>query len=310
MPKAVRYDGYGAVDVLQVVEVPRPVAAVGEVLIEVVAAAINPGEASIRRGLLHDRWPSTFPSGQGSDLAGRVVELGPGVVEFAVGDEVIGFSDRRSSHAEFVTVPVSQVTAKPADLPWEVAGSLYVAGTTAIAAVRAVGVAAGETIVVSGAAGGVGSLAVQLARQQGARVIGIAGPDNAEFLRSFDVEPLTYGDGLIDRLRALAPEGVDAFIDTFGADYVEIALALGVRPERIDTIVNFAAAQKYGVKSEGNAAAATAEVIAELAGRAADHRLVVPIAAVYPLDRVQAAFTELEKRHTRGKIVLRMDARA
>ena len=132
MSKAVRFDESGDIDVLEVRDVPRPVPSDGEVLVEVRAAGINPGEAMIRRGALHDRWPATFPSGQGSDLAGVVAELGNGVQGVAVGDEVIGFSQERSSQAEFVVLPAAQLTPKPAAVPWEVAGGLYVAGTTAL----------------------------------------------------------------------------------------------------------------------------------------------------------------------------------
>ena len=196
MPRAVRFDRYGPVDVLQVAEVSRPVPGDQQVLVEVVSAGINPGEISIREGLLHARWPATFPSGQGSDFAGRVVELGPGVAGLSVGDDVLGFTDDRASQADFVAAPAGFVTPKPEAVDWNQAGALKVAGTTAYAAVRAVGLAAGETVAVSGAAGGVGSLTIQLARLAGARVIGIAGPANAGWLRSLEVEPLSYGDGL------------------------------------------------------------------------------------------------------------------
>jgi NADPH:quinone reductase-like Zn-dependent oxidoreductase len=304
MPRAVQREKYGDVSVLQVVPVDRPAPGRGEVLVEVVAAAINPGEAAIRQGAFAERWPSTFPEGQGSDLAGRVVELGPDVTAVAIGDDVIGFTDNRTSHAELVVVPATHLSPKPAGVSWEVAGSLYVAGTTAYAAVRAVSLRAGETVVVSAAAGGVGSLTVQLAKATGARVIGIAGPANHEWLRDLGVEPIAYGNGLLERLRDVTPDRIDAFIDTFGAGYVELALDLGVAPERIDTIADMAAVEKYGVKAEGNAAAGTAAVIAELADLVADGRLTVPIARTYPLEQVADAFTELEKRHTRGKIVL------
>ena len=136
MPKAVQFDSYGGIDVLEVRDVSRPVPGAGEVLVEVRAAGINPSEAVIRSGALHHLFPATFPSGQGSDLAGVVAELGSGVTGFAVGDEVIGFSNLRSSHAEYVTVPANQLTAKPSEVSWEVAGSLLVAGATAYAAVR------------------------------------------------------------------------------------------------------------------------------------------------------------------------------
>ncbi len=304
MPRAVRFDQYGGLDVLQVVEVERPIAGPGKVLVRVKAAGINPGEVSIRRGLFAERWPSTFPSGQGSDLAGVVEELGPGVTTIAVGDEVIGFTNDRSSQAELVVVEAGDLVPRPANVSWAQAGALFVAGTTAYAAVRSVALDTDDTVVVSGAAGGVGSIAVQLAKNADARVIGLAGAANHEWLSDHGVIPITYGDGVEERIRAAGGGKVDAFIDTFGGGYVELALKLGVAKSRIDTIIDFAAAAKYGVKTEGNHEAANAEVLAQLAGLLAAGRLEIPIAKVYPLDEVREAYRELEQRHTRGKIVL------
>jgi NADPH:quinone reductase-like Zn-dependent oxidoreductase len=304
MSKAVRYNEFGGIDVLDVVEVDRPVPGPGEVLVQVKAAGINPGEAAIRTGAFHEVWPSTFPSGQGSDLAGVIAELGDGVSGVAVGDEVIGWTDDRASQAEYVTVPVTQVTPKPAAVGWEQAGALFVVGTTAYAAVRAVALSKGDTVVVSGAAGGVGSVVVQLAVAAGAKVVGIAGPSNSDWLAAHGVTPVEYGDNLAARVREAAGGTVDAFIDTFGADYVELALELGVDKERINTIINFAAVEKFGVKAEGNAQAASAEVLAELASRIAADELEIVVARKYPLAQVRDAYRELEQRHTRGKIVL------
>jgi NADPH:quinone reductase-like Zn-dependent oxidoreductase len=306
MPRAVRFEHYGPVDVLQVVEVERPTPAAGEVLVEVVSAGINPGEIAIREGLLDAQWPATFPSGQGSDFAGRVVEVGSGVEGVAVGDEVIGFTDGRAAQAELVVAPAAQVTAKPPALDWDRAGALKVAGTTAYAAVRTVAPQAGETVVVSGAAGGVGALTVQLARRAGANVIGIAGEANAGWLRSVGVKPVTYGEGLAERLRAAAPDGVDSFIDTFGNGYLELALELGVEPSRVETIIDFAAAERLGTRAVGGAEASNAAVLAELAELLASAELTMPIAATYSLDEVRQAYTDLAERHTRGKRVLRM----
>src|ERR1700735_5669951 len=168
MPKAVQFDRCGGVDVLQVREVPRPVPGPGQVLVQVKAAGINPGEAKIREGLLDSLYPATFPSGEGSDLAGIVAEAGPGVTGWTAGDEVIGWTDNRASHAEYVLVDADNLTARPAAVPWPAAGSLFVAGATAYAAVRAVALTTGDTVVVSGAAGGVGSLALPVARRAGA----------------------------------------------------------------------------------------------------------------------------------------------
>lgn len=271
MPKAVRFEEYGGVEVLNVVEVPMPEPGPGQVLVGVRAAGINPGEAKIREGLLRSRWPATFPSGQGSDLAGVVAQTGPGVTGFAEGDEVIGFTDNRASQA------------------W--------------AAVRAVALTAGDTVVVAGAAGGVGSVTVQLARRAGAAVIGLASPANHGWLAGHGVLPVSYGDGVAGRIRQAAAK-VDAFIDTFGADYVRLALDLGVEPSRVDTIVRFDAVQQYGVKAEGNAAGASAAVLAELAGLIAAGELEIPVAATFPLDQVRDAYRLLARGHIRGKIVL------
>ena len=303
MVKAVRFEEYGGIDVLKVVDVPQPVPGPGQVLVRVRAAGINPGEAKIREGLLHDRWPTVFPSGQGSDLAGLVAATGPGVAGVAAGDEVIGYTDNRASQAEYALVEAQNLTAKPAAAAWEVAGSLFVAGATAYAAVRAVSLTSGDTVVVSGAAGGVGSITVQLARLAGATVIGLAGQANHEWLASHGAIPVTYGDGVADRIRQAAGQP-DAFIDTFGADYVQLALELGVKPARVDTIVNFAAVQEYGVRAEGSAAGASASVLAGLAGQIAAGQLEIPVAATFPLTEVRDAYRLLARGHVRGKIVL------
>ncbi|MCP9620799.1 NADP-dependent oxidoreductase [Nocardia otitidiscaviarum] len=270
--KAVRYNEFGGIDVLRIDDVDRPV-------------------------------PT---AGQGSDLAGVVVELGGGVERFSPGDEVIGFSERRSAQAELVVVDIDNLIPKPDNVPWEVAGGLYVAGVTAWGAVHSVQLEQGRTVVVSGAAGGVGSLAVHLARRAGATVIGLASEPGHEWLRSHGVIPVAYGDGVMGRIEVAAPNGIDAFIDTFGDGYVELALALGVTRERIDTTIDFAAAAKYGVKTEpGPRTRPAAEVLAELADLIAAGYLEVPIANVYPLTQVRDAYTELERGHTHGKIVLR-----
>lgn len=303
MPKAVRFEKYGGVDVLNVVDVPRPVPGPGQVLVQVKAAGINPGEAKIREGLLHSRWPTVFPSGQGSDLAGVAAALGPGAVGVALGENVIGYTDNRASQAEYVLVEAEHLAPKPDAVPWEVAGGLNVAGVTAYAAVRAVAPGPGDTVVVAGAAGGVGSIAVQLARLTEATVIGLAGQHNHEWLAAHDVVPVAYGDGVADGIRQAAPR-VDAFIDTYGGDYVELALELGVTPERIDTIANFGAVRQYGVKAEGNAVGAGAGTLARLAGLIAIGQLEVPIAATFPLADVRDAYQLLAPGHVRGKIVL------
>jgi NADPH:quinone reductase-like Zn-dependent oxidoreductase len=301
--KAVRFEEYGGVDVLNVEEVPTPTPGPGQVLVQVRAAGINPGEAKIRDGLLHSRFPATFPSGQGSDLAGVVAGIGPGAVGVALGESVIGYTDDRASHAEYALVAAEHLAPKPDAVPWEVAGALFVAGATAYATVRAVAAGTGETVVVAGAAGGVGSIAVQLAKLTGATVIGLAGQPNHDWLAAHGVIPVAYGDGVADRIRDAAGK-VDAFIDTYGDDYVQLALDLGVSPDRIDTIANFTAVAEFGVKAEGSAAGASGGTLAQLAGLVSMGQLEVPIAATFPLADVRDAYKLLAQGHIRGKIVL------
>jgi NADPH2:quinone reductase len=305
--RAVRFDRYGGREVLSVRDIPMPTAGEGAVLIEVKAAGINPGEAIIRSGALHERLPATFPSGEGTDLAGIVLNAGPGVEEFGTGDEVLGYSWTRSSHATHTVVPAVQLIHKPAALSWEVAGALDVAGTTAYAAVRAVDPRPGDVVVVSAATGGVGTLVVQLLARRGATVLGIASRASADWLTAHKAIPVEYGDGLRERLRAVAPNGIDAFIDLFGHEYVRLAVDVGVRPDRINTVVVSDAARQLGVRMEGAAALSETEVRAvlqELAGLLVSGAIELPIAATYPLDRVTDAFENLERRHTLGKIVL------
>jgi len=253
---------------------------------------------------MHERFPAKFPSGEGTDFAGVVQAVGDGVRGFAAGDEVLGWTERRASHAELVVAPEDQLAAKPAALSFEVAGSLFVVALAAYASVQAVAPKAGETVVVSAAAGGVGSVAVQLARRTGARVIGLAGEQNHQWLRSHDIVPVAYGEGQEDRIRAAAPGGVDAFIDTFGGGYVDLAIAMGVALERINTIADFEAVQRLGVQSQGTHSLATAAILAEIAGLVADGSIEIPIAGTYPLTDVRDAYRDLSARHSHGKIVL------
>jgi NADPH:quinone reductase-like Zn-dependent oxidoreductase len=304
VPRAVQFDEYGGLDVLTVREVELRELGKEEVLVEVKAAGINPGEASIRKGLLADKWPSTFPSGEGSDLAGVVKEVGIDVTGFAPGDEVLGWSEERSSHAEEVVVPAEQLVRKPTDLGWPEAGALFVVGVTAFAAVRAVDISAGDTVVVSAAAGGVGTLVVQLLKVNGANVVGLASEDHHDWLRAKGVVPVTYGEGQLQRIIDATPDGIDAFIDLFGPDYIDLALQLDLPPEKIETIISFERAAEVGAKAEGSSTASTPEVLLEMAELVATGKIEIPIAAEYPLDEVREAFEQLEDRHTLGKIVL------
>jgi NADPH2:quinone reductase len=304
VPRAVQFDEYGGLDVLTVREVELKALGKDDVLVAVKAAGINPGEAGIRTGALAEKWPSSFPSGQGSDLAGVVKEIGIDVEGFAPGNEVLGWSFERSSQAEEVVVPAEQLIRKPADLGWPEAGALYVVGVTAFAAVRAVDISEGDTVVVSGAAGGVGTIAVQLLKVKGANVVGLASEDHHDWLREKGVTPVTYGEGVMQRILEATPQGIDAFIDLYGPEYVELAVQLDVSAAKIETIIAYEKAQEVGAKAEGSSDASSPEILGEMAELVAAGKIEVPIAATYPLDEVREAFEQLEDRHTLGKIVL------
>ena len=223
---------------------------------------------------------------------------------WSAGDEVIGWTDERAAQAEYVAVPPDHLARRPPSVPWEQAGGLPIAGCTAYAAVRAIGAEAGQTVLLAGAAGGVGSIAAQLLRNAGVRVLGVAGEHNVDWLTSLGVDPVLYGDGLIDRLRDVAPAGVDAAIDAHGGGYVELAISLGVEPDLVDTIIDFAAAEQYGTKTDGSEAGLSSAALGELAEAIASGELTVPVAARFPLGKVRDAYRELARGHTRGKIIL------
>jgi len=304
MSKAVRFSRYGGADVLEIVEVEDRSPGPGEIRVRVVAAGINPGEIAIREGAMHSVYPATFPSGQGSDFAGVIAEVGERVDGISIGDEVIGFSDSRNAQAESVTIGADRVIPKPHGVAWNEAGALFVAGTTARACVDAVRIRRGDTVVVAGAAGGVGVLATQLAVLAGAAVVATASRENHAFLSGIGAIPVEYGKGLAERIRGIVPDGVDAFIDTHGAGNVETAVSLGVDRDRINTIADFAAKKKYGVRANGMSTVEPREALIELARLLGNGELVLPVYATYPLERVRAAYEQLAKRHGLGKIVL------
>ena len=223
MSKAVRYDEFGGIDVLRVEEVERPVPGDGQVLVRVKAAGINPSEAVIRTGAVAQLFPSTFPSGQGSDLAGVIEEVGAGADGFSPGDEVIGFTNKRASQAELVLVEVGDLIRKPENISWEVAGGLYVVGVTAWGAVHSVEPKEGETVVVSGAAGGVGSRAVQLARlRMNDLLADVKAPKNTTLEGAFD--PQVTG-GIQTGWRAMVTTAEISpvkVVNDFALDHVEL----------------------------------------------------------------------------------------
>ncbi len=304
MSRAVRFDRYGDTDVLYLADVDMSAPADNEVVVQVRAAGINPGEIAIRTGAVADRLPATFPSGQGSDLAGVISAVGPGVTAWSVGDEVMGWSHRRSSHADHVIVPSTQLIPKPPRLEWETAGSLYVVGCTAYAAVRAVAVLVGDTVGVSAAAGGVGTVVTQLLQIKKATVFAIASAASSDTLARLGATAVTYGDGLAARLREAAPQGINAFIDLYGPEYVQLAIDLGIPPHRINTIVARDKARQFGTHNDGSISASTTTTLTDIVQLVTSGQLTIPIAATYPLEQVRRAYRQLECRHTHGKIVL------
>ncbi|RZU65958.1 NADPH:quinone reductase-like Zn-dependent oxidoreductase [Microterricola gilva] len=320
MPKAITYSRYGGPEVLEIVDIPMPEPADGEVLIEVIAAGLNPADSRLREGLLAERMPAHFPQGQGSDFAGFVRATGRGVTQCEVNDAVIGHASR-ASHATHLTVPATNLTPKPPHLPWEVAGGLFVTGTTAWAAVNELGISAGDTVVISAAAGGVGCIAAQLAALRGATVIGTASERNIDFLRQIGVIPVVHDGDIVTSIREAAPNGVDAYLDAFGGDNLETARALRVPPGRVRSVVDWDGVLDYGsdeygssehgvtepaAESELRADARGVAIVAKLARLAEQHRLLVPVSDIFPLEQVREAFEELDRGHTRGKIVLGM----
>jgi len=301
MSRIVQYNRYGGPEVLDIVEVDEPHAGPGEVRVAVRAAGINNFDSKVRQSpaIMPNR---ALPSGQGSEFAGVIDEVGEGSTTAAVGDEVLGWSNFEAQ-ADFVVVPADQIAPKPSTLGWAAAGGLGLVGNTAERSTRAVTPQRGETVLVSAAAGGVGLFAAQFALADGAIVIGTASEDNHDYLRGLGVIPIAYGPGLIDRLRAAAPHGIDAVIDNAGQETIEVAIELGVNPKRINTIVYFEGAAKYGISTVGGGGKKS-EDLARLARLVADGTIVLPIAATYPLAEVRTAYEQLETRHLRGKIVL------
>lgn len=302
MSRAALYHHTGTPDVLVVEEVGDVEPGTGEVAVRVRAAGLNPVDAKLRSGFIPSDAP--FPRRLGSDFAGTVEAVGPGAAyddgtPIAVGDEVYGRA--AGSIAERAVARVSQLARRPKGLPVETAGGLDVAGLTAVSCLATAPIGPGDTVLVGGAAGAVGLVVCQLARAEGATVIGTASARNHDFLRSLGVVPVEYGSGLAARLAALAP--VTAVIDCHGRDALDAGVELGVPVDRMVAIAAYAALDELGVLNVEREAR-TAENLAKLGDAVATGRLVFPVAATYSLDDVAAAFTALGSSREPGKIVI------
>jgi NADPH:quinone reductase-like Zn-dependent oxidoreductase len=301
MPQAVQFSEYGTNEVLQISEVQPPIPGAGQVRLAVRAAGAKSDRVE---NPAQELMPLEFPAGLGSDVAGVVEQVGPGVDGLAVGDEVLGTSST-PSYAEFALAESASLVRKPTAVPWAVAGSLAAAGGTAWTVLERLGISAGETLLIHAAAGGVGTFAAQLAVARGARVIGTASKGNHAYLRTIGVEPVAYGDGLADRVRSIAPHGVDAVLDASGRGEIPLSIELAGGPERVLTLVAFDAADTgIQVHLGGSNDVRSLDEILELIEQG---KLQVPIFRTYPLSEAAAAIDASRTGRVRGKIVLEVN---
>lgn len=301
--QAIVFEEFGGPEVLQVQEIDEPHAGPGEVRIKVVAAGVNPMDFKIRRGWFESMAPTTFPATPGLEVAGVVDEIGEGVTEFAVGDEVAGWS-KTGGYAQHALVDV--VAVKPANVSFEQAVALPVAGETSARVLRELDLKPGETVLIHGAAGGVGAVAVQLAVALGATVIGTASEANHDHLRALGATPVVYGEGLVDRVKAVAPQGVDAVIDVAGKGALPDSIELRGGTERIVTIADMAAGELGVSASWGGTPDEQKQAwLAEQFQLAADGKLRLTVAETFALENAAKAQEISEAGHTRGKLVLR-----
>ena len=305
--RAVAINGYGGPEVLELTELPEPTVGPDVVLVRARAAGVNPVDYKVREGGLDGRFPSHFPLVPGWDVAGVVEDAGPDVTEFSPGDEVVGYVRRDhiqwGTYAELVPAPVRTLAPKPETLSWPEAAGLPLAGLTAWQCLtRGLQVGEGDVVLVHAAAGGVGSFAVQLARLLGATVIGTASEASHDHVRSLGAEPVTYGDGLVERVRALAPEGVTAVLDLVGGDALEVSPELLAPGGRLASVLDPGRVRELGgrylfVRPDG-------AQLAELARLVDDGRLIVPLERTFPLEQAGEAQQLQEGGHVHGKLAL------
>ncbi|HEV7627846.1 MAG TPA: NADP-dependent oxidoreductase [Streptomyces sp.] len=303
--KAIALEKYGTPDDLSLVELPEPKVAPGEVLVRVKAAGVNPVDWKLAAGGLDPVMEAGFPMIPGWDVAGVVERTGFDAGEFTAGDEVYGYVRKdwaqNGAYAELVSAPVRTLAKKPASLSWTEAAGVPLAGLTAYQALKRVAAGAGDTVLIHAAAGGVGSFGVQIAIVLGARVIGTASERNHEFLRALGAEPVTYGDGLADRVRQLAPQGVDAALDFVGAGAVDVSLSLVERADRVASVAEGEVSEKGGHYVWVRPDASDLAFLAQLADTG---KLTVHVDQALPLAEAAQAWRLSQAGRTRGKIVL------
>ncbi|WP_031486984.1 NADP-dependent oxidoreductase [Streptomyces bicolor] len=308
--KGISYSRYGGPEELAYGDVRDPRVGPDSVLVKVRAAAVNPVDWKCREGHMDRMLEPVFPVVPGWDVSGVVVQPGVSVTEFGVGDEVIGYvREDLLSHgtfAEYVAAPVRTLARKPRNLTWEAAAGLPLVGLTAYQVLsRVLQVKRDETVLVHAAAGGVGSIAVQLARHLGARVIGTASAHNHDFVRGLGGEPVEYGDGgLFDRVRGLAPEGVDAVFDTIGGEALKVSANL-LAPE--GRLVSIADPDVFDYGGRYYFVRPDAQDLLRLSELAEEGVVSVHVSQTFPLERAADAHRLSQQGHTRGKIVVTVD---
>ncbi len=300
MTTAAVFDTYGPPEVLRLAELPDPQAGPGQLRVRVKAAGVQPFDVAVRRGAMAGFVPVRFPQTLGQEYAGVVDQVGAGVTGVAVGDAVLG-STMLNGYAQHVVVAAREAVAKPPELAFPTAAAFVAAAQTASGALRELGVTAGDTLLVHAAAGSVGTVAVQLARLSGATVIGTASPANHQYLRELGATPVAYGDGLVDRVRALAPQGVDVALDAVGGEAIAASVRLVADRRRIGTIVDDRLAAEYGIRVVR--AGRSPDRLAEVIALAAQGTLVMPVRR-YAFVDVVGAHRAVESGHGRGKVVL------
>lgn len=298
----VQYDRTGGPEELHLVSAPLAEPGPGEVTVEVMTMGLNHIDGFVRAGA-EKEWDDPFPRGSGSCFAGIVIAAGPDTTGFPVRTEVVGHL-RAGAQASHVTLTVDRLVKKPRNLPFETAGGLYLAGVTALDIVDDLKIGSGDTVVISAAAGGVGSIEAQIALHRGARVIGTCGDRNFDYLRQLGVKPVRYGEGIAARIRSLAPDGVAAFIDNFGQDGHALAEELGVPAGKFRSSADRRDREVALLSDEPDAVAHGTEQLQRVV-ELADKRVVnVLVSGFYPLTDVAEAYDDLQKLHSRGKVVL------
>ncbi|KGN36245.1 NADP-dependent oxidoreductase [Knoellia subterranea] len=304
--QAITYSEYGTPDTLTLSELPDPKVGPGEVLIRVRSASVNPVDWKLMAGYLDGLMQVDFPVIPGWDVAGVVEAVGLDTPEYAVGGEVISYARKdwvqQGTFAELVSAPVRTVARKPKSLDWHQAAGLPLTGLTAYQLLNRLGTKAGDTVLIHAAAGGVGILGVQIARALGARVIGTASEGNHEFLRELGVEPVVYGDGLAERVRELAPEGVDVVADFVGG-VLDVTQSVLKEGGRHGSIADGAVEGAGGIAAWVRPDAADLQALADLADAG---KLTVPVAEVFDLADAAAAYRLSQTGHVRGKIAIRV----